>query len=126
MNRLGACTMPIDDRWRCLASQYLGCWRRLQMAEPTWNGFLRLSLVSCRVYLSPATTDTRRVKLEPLNPGTGNPVAEQFVDTRTGDVVPREAAVPAYKAQDGQFIRIDDDELTELAGPPTEKLTNHP
>jgi non-homologous end joining protein Ku len=33
------------------------------MPRATWNGHLRLSLVSCPVYLSPATTETKRIRL---------------------------------------------------------------
>src|SRR5215831_13201794 len=33
------------------------------MPRASWNGFLRLSLVSCRIYLSPATTRTKSVRL---------------------------------------------------------------
>src|SRR3954452_4345010 len=33
------------------------------MPRASWKGFLRLSLVSCPVYLSPATTRTKAVRL---------------------------------------------------------------
>jgi hypothetical protein len=33
------------------------------MPRASWRGFLRLSLVSCPVYLSPATTRTKPVRL---------------------------------------------------------------
>ena len=50
------------------------------MPEAVWNGFLRLSLVSCPVRLAPATSDAHNIRLDQLNSRTGNPVAEQFVD----------------------------------------------
>jgi hypothetical protein len=33
------------------------------MPRASWRGFLRLSLVSCPVYLSPATTRTKPIRL---------------------------------------------------------------
>jgi len=33
------------------------------MPRPSWKGFLRLSLASCPVYLTPATTRTKSVRL---------------------------------------------------------------
>jgi DNA end-binding protein Ku len=33
------------------------------MPRASWKGFLRLSLVSCPVYLSPVTTRTKSIRL---------------------------------------------------------------
>jgi len=33
------------------------------MPRASWRGFLRLSLVSCPIYLSPATTRTKPIRL---------------------------------------------------------------
>ena len=59
------------------------------MPRATWNGHLRLSLVSCPVYLSPATTETKRIRLNQINAATGNRVRQQLVDEDTGEVVER-------------------------------------
>ena len=67
------------------------------MAEAVWSGSLRLSLVSCTVYLTPATSNASRVKLDLLSARTGNPVTEQFVDAKTGDVVAPEALGKGYE-----------------------------
>ena len=45
------------------------------MPRASWNGFLRLSLVTCPVYLVPATTEAKRVRFNQLNAETGNRVA---------------------------------------------------
>src|SRR6202045_3782422 len=37
--------------------------RRFAMPRASWRGFLRLSLVTCPVYLSPATTHTKPIRL---------------------------------------------------------------
>jgi hypothetical protein len=36
------------------------------MPRASWSGFLRLSLVSCPIYLSPATTRTKSIRLHQL------------------------------------------------------------
>jgi DNA end-binding protein Ku len=87
------------------------------MAESTWNGFLRVSLVSCRVHLSPAISEGDRVKLALLNPGTGNPVEERLVDSKTGSVVSPEAAVQGYQSAAGEYVRVSAAELDKVAGP---------
>src|SRR5262249_33693326 len=37
--------------------------RRIDMPRASWRGYLRLSLVSCPIYLSPATARTKPVRL---------------------------------------------------------------
>jgi uncharacterized protein YodC (DUF2158 family) len=36
---------------------------RVDMLRASWRGFLRLSLVSCPIYLYPATTRTKSIRL---------------------------------------------------------------
>ena len=88
------------------------------MAEAVWNGFLRLSLVSCPVRLTPATSDAHVVQLDQLNSRTGNPVSQQFVDSRTGDVVAGDAVVKGYKTQNAGYVTITDNEIEALTGAP--------
>jgi DNA end-binding protein Ku len=89
------------------------------MPQATWNGFLRLSLVSCPVYLSPATTDKRRVHLDQLSARTGNPVTQQYVDARTGDVVPPDALIKGYQFEGGRYVSLSDSELQALGKEPS-------
>src|ERR1700694_511501 len=84
------------------------------MPRATWNGHLRLSLVSCPVYLSPATTETKRIRLNQINSETGNRVRQQLVDEETGDVVERSQVAKGYEHDRGQYVMIDDEELKEL------------
>ena len=57
------------------------------MPRASWTGFLRLSLVSCPVYLSPATSEAKRIRLNQLNAATGNRLKQQLVDSETGEAV---------------------------------------
>jgi DNA end-binding protein Ku len=49
-----------------------------------WRGFLRLSLVSCPVAITPATTERSRISFNQLNQKTGNRVRQKLVDEQTG------------------------------------------
>lgn len=84
------------------------------MAEAVWNGFLRLSLVSCPIRLSSTTSDSKRIKLDLLSARTGNPVTEQFVDSKTGDVVAADALVKGYEFDKTRYVTVTDDELKKL------------
>lgn len=84
------------------------------MPRASWTGFLRLSLVSCPVYLSPATSEAKRIRLNQLNAETGNRLKQQLVDSETGDVVERDQIVKGYEYDRGRYVTISDEELKEL------------
>jgi DNA end-binding protein Ku len=84
------------------------------MAEAVWSGALRLSLVSCPIYLASATNESKRIKLERLSARTGNPVAEQFVDAKTGDVVPAEALAKGYEFETSRYVTLSEEEVAKL------------
>src|SRR5271163_2590023 len=60
------------------------------MPRASWNGFLRLSLVTCPFSLAPATTESKRIRFNQLNVDTGNRLRQQLVDAETGEVVERD------------------------------------
>jgi DNA end-binding protein Ku len=80
----------------------------------TWNGFLRLSLVSCPVYLTPATTEAAHIRLHQLNPETGNRVRQMLVDSETGEPIDRAAVVKGYEYERHQYVVVPDEELQAL------------
>ena len=84
------------------------------MPRATWNGFLRLSLVSCPIYLTPATSEARNIRLHQLNPETGNRVKQQPVDSETDEPVERADVVKGYEYERHQYVVIPDDELQAL------------
>jgi len=84
------------------------------MPRASWNGFLRLSLVSCPIYLSPAVTEAAHIRLHQLNPKTGNRLRQQLIDGETGDPVERADIVKGYEYDRHQYVTIDDDELAAL------------
>ena len=84
------------------------------MPRASWNGFLRLSLVSCPVSLVPATTEAKRVRFNQLNAETGNRVQQQLIDSKTGEVVDRDQIVKGYEFDRGRYVTVTDDELKAL------------
>jgi len=84
------------------------------MPRASWTGFLRLSLVSCPVYLSPATSEAKRIRLNQLNAATGNRLKQQLIDSETGEVVERDQIVKGYEYDRGRYVTLSDDELKEL------------
>jgi non-homologous end joining protein Ku len=53
------------------------------MPRASWKGFLRLSLVSCPIYLSPAATRTKSIRLHQVRQpkaGRGAPIEDDEED----------------------------------------------
>jgi DNA end-binding protein Ku len=76
-----------------------------------WEGYLRLSLVSCPIALYPASSLSEKVSFNRINRKTGNRLKQQNVDSETGDVVPREDAVRGYEFAKGQYLIVEDQEI---------------
>ena len=55
--------------------------------RPYWKGYLKLSLVSCAIALSPATSSSERVSFRQINRKTGNRLRQQLVDDQTREPV---------------------------------------
>jgi len=84
------------------------------MPRASWSGFLKLSLVSCPIYLSPATTESKRIRLNQLNVATGNRLKQQLIDSETGEVVERDQVAKGYEFERGRYVTVDDEELKAL------------
>ncbi len=84
------------------------------MPRPSWSGHLRLSLVSCPIYLSPATTEAERIRLNQINPKTGNRISLKPVDAETGEPVERSELARGYEYERGQYVILTKEELEEL------------
>jgi DNA end-binding protein Ku len=52
--------------------------------RPFWKGYMKLSLVTCSVAMTPATSEQQKVRFHILNRRTGNRVLSQSVDAETG------------------------------------------
>jgi DNA end-binding protein Ku len=84
------------------------------MPRASWSGFLRLSLVTCPIYLTPATTEAKRIRLNQLNSKTGNRVSQRLVDSKTGEEVSRDQIVKGFEFDRDRYVTLTDDELRDL------------
>lgn len=79
-------------------------------ARPTWQGHLRLSLVTCPVTLYTATSRTNDVAFHMINPKTNNRVRMLTTDPDTGPIE-RADLVKGYEFEKGQYVLLTPDEI---------------
>jgi DNA end-binding protein Ku len=82
-------------------------------ARPTWQGHLRLSLVSCPVALYGATTRTNDISFHLLNPETNNRIRMIPTDPDTGPIE-RSELVKGYEVEKNRYIIIDNEDLKSV------------
>ena len=80
-----------------------------------WQGFPKLSLVSCSIALVQATSSGERTCFNIINRGTGNCIWYWQIDAETGEDVPEAGRVKGYKAADGSRVLLEPGELDEVA-----------
>jgi len=84
-------------------------------ARSYWQGYLKLSLVSCPIALYTGTTSTERVSFRQINKKTGNRLRRQLVDEVTREPVDVEDKGRGYEYAKNAYIPVDDDELDAIA-----------
>jgi DNA end-binding protein Ku len=84
-------------------------------APAFWKGYLKLSLVTCPVALTPATSDEEKVRFRTINRKTGHRVRTRYVDSETGKPVAQENEIKGYETSEGNFVTFDDEELESVA-----------
>ena len=82
-------------------------------ARPTWQGHLRLSLVTCPVALYTATSKAGDVSFHLLNPKTNNRIRMVTTDPDTGPVE-RSDLVKGYEVEKNRYIILTDDEIKSV------------
>ncbi|MEI5668906.1 Ku protein [Bosea sp. CCNWLW174] len=83
--------------------------------RPYWKGYLKLSLVTCPVAMSPATSESEKVRFHTLNKVTGNRVVSQYVDSVTRKPVKDENEIKGYPRGENDYVMLTDDELDAVA-----------
>jgi len=81
--------------------------------RPTWQGYLRLSLVSCPVALYTATTRTGEVHFNMLHKDTHNRIRMIPTDPETGPVE-RSEIVKGYEIEKGRYVVVTDEEIKNV------------
>lgn len=87
---------------------------RHKAMKPTWEGHLRLSLVTCPVALFSATERGAEVHFNLINPKTNNRIKMQTVDAGTGDVVERGDLVKGFAVAKNKYVLLDKEELDAM------------
>src|ERR1700677_4364413 len=65
-------------------------------ARPFWQGYMKLSLVTCPVAMMSATSEEEKVRFHVLNRRTGNRIQSHYVDAETGKPVDEANEVRGY------------------------------
>jgi DNA end-binding protein Ku len=81
--------------------------------RPTWQGYLRLSLVSCPVALYTATQRTSDVSFNMLHKQTNNRIRMIPTDPETGPV-DRSDIVKGYEVEKGHYVVVTDEEIKNV------------
>jgi DNA end-binding protein Ku len=81
--------------------------------RPTWQGYLRLSLVSCPVALYTATSRSGDVSFNMLHNSTHNRIRMIPTDPETGPV-DRSDIVKGYEVEKGRYVVITDEEIKSV------------
>lgn len=83
--------------------------------RPFWTGYLKLSLVNCRVGMTPAITTSEKVRFRTLNRKTGNRVVSRYVDAINGAPLQEEDEAKGYPRGEDEYVMLEDDELAAVA-----------
>jgi DNA end-binding protein Ku len=81
--------------------------------RPTWQGYLRLSLVSCPVALYTATSRAGEVHFNMLHKDTHNRIKMIATDPETGPV-DRSEIVKGYEIEKGRYVVVTDEEIKNV------------
>ncbi|MET3858585.1 Ku protein [Rhizobium sp. OAE497] len=80
--------------------------------RPYWRGYLKLSLVTCPVVMTPATSESEKVRFHTLNKDTGNRVVSHYVDSVTGKPVKDEQEAKGYERGENDYVLLTDEDRT--------------
>jgi DNA end-binding protein Ku len=80
-------------------------------ARPSWQGHLKLSLVTCPVALYNAVSPRGDVHFNMINPATGNRIRMVTVDAGTEEQLDRKTLVKGYEISKGEYVIVTQDEI---------------
>ena len=84
-------------------------------AKSFWKGHLKLSLVTCPVAMTPATSENEKIRFHTLNRKTGNRVVSRNIDAVTNKAVAEKNEVKGYERGEDDFVILEDEELEAVA-----------
>jgi len=82
-------------------------------ARPTWQGHLKLSLVTCPVALYTATSSSSHVSFHLINPKTNNRIRMVATDPDSGPIE-RSDLVKGYEVSKDEYVLMDDEDFEKV------------
>ena len=76
--------------------------------RPYWKGYLKLSLVSCPIFVYAACSSSERMSFRQINRRTGNRLRQQLVDEETREPVDGSEKARGYEIGKGQYLLGED------------------
>lgn len=83
-------------------------------ARPSWEGHLRLSLVTCPVSMWAATTQAETVRFNLINPKTNNRIKMKTVDSGTGEELSRSDLVKGFAVAKDEYVLLDKEDFESV------------
>jgi DNA end-binding protein Ku len=83
-------------------------------ARPSWQGHLKLSLVTCPVAMYNAISPKGEVRFNLINPDTGNRIRMITVDAGTEEPVERKNLVKGFEVSKGEYVTVTPDEIDSV------------
>ena len=80
-------------------------------SRPAWNGFLKLSFVSCPIALYPATSAAERLSFRQVNRRTGHRLKHKLVDSVTGEQVASSDKARGYETARDEFLFVEERDM---------------
>ena len=80
-----------------------------------WKGYLKLSLVTCPVSMTPATSENEKVRFHTLNRSTGNRVVSQYIDAVSEKPVDEDDEVKGYQRGEDDYVMLENEEIESVA-----------
>jgi DNA end-binding protein Ku len=84
-------------------------------ARSFWKGYLKLSLVTCPVAMTPATSDSEKLRFHVFNRATGHRVRSDYVDAETCQPVDDDDQVKGYQSGADDYVMLEDEEIEAVA-----------
>ena len=80
-----------------------------------WKGYLKLSLVTCPVAMTPAISEGEKVRFHTLNRATGNRIQSRYVDAETGEPVDEDDEIKGYQSGADEYVPLEEEEIESVA-----------
>jgi len=83
-------------------------------ARPSWQGHLKLSLVTCPVALYNAISPRGDIHFNLINPETGNRIRMVTMDAGTDEPLDRKELVKGYEIEKGRYVTLTPEEIESV------------